>query len=89
VQAVPPAHDTPYTAIDVAPDGVASVCTDQLLPSQRSTHPVPTSIAVHADAAEQDTRESAPGIGPETGCGVHAAPFHASDNGVSMPELST
>jgi hypothetical protein len=67
--------------------GISSVCTDQLLPFQRSTHPPP--IAVHAAAAEQDTRENVPGIGPATACCAHALPFHTSDSGVCVPVLST
>ena len=69
--------------------GVASVCTHHVLPFQRSTHPVFASIAVQAEAAEQDTLDSAPGTGPGTVSGVHAPAFHSSDSGVSVPELST
>jgi hypothetical protein len=66
--------------------GNAGVCSDQVLPFQRSTPP--PSIAVHAAAAEQDTRENAPGIGPATACCAHAWPFHISDSGVCVPVLS-
>lgn len=66
--------------------GISSVCTDQLLPFQRSTHP--PAIAVHA-AAEQDARENVPGIGPETVSTVQVLPFHASDSGVCVLVLST
>ncbi len=86
-------HETPkgsrptMSHLPAGGGGSASVCADQLVPFQRSTHPPPT--AVHAAAAEQDTRENMPGIGPATASCDHALPFQDSESGVCVPVLST
>jgi hypothetical protein len=75
--------------VEVAPDGIATLWLDHVLPSHLSTV-VPPETAVQASAAEQETRLSP---APEGGLVMvwidHAVPFHTSAKGCVVPELST
>jgi hypothetical protein len=85
-------HETPYSVVVIrAPGsgGVAIVWTAQLVPFQRSARLLPESIAVHAAAAEQATRDSAGPVGPPAACIAQTLPFQTSASACCMPELST
>jgi hypothetical protein len=77
------------SAVEVAPDGIATPWLDHVLPSHLSTV-VPPETAVQASGAEQETRLSPT---PEGGLVMvwidHVVPFHSSAKGCVVPELST
>jgi hypothetical protein len=91
-QLFPLGHETPYSVVEIrAPgsEGAAIVWSAQLVPFQRSARLLPESIAVHAAAAEQDTRDSAGPVGPPAAGTAQTLPFQTSASACCVPELST